>query len=114
MMTDLTIAVELEDEDGSAYLQLRLGKVSKTKQITDKINVDFNDAGEVVGVEFIFHSLRTASIKLFEGKGISESDRLEIFKLLILKGSSFDSKPAGVWLFPKTLFQSSAPQPIFA
>ncbi len=113
-MSDLKIAVELEDEDGSAYLRLRLGKVAKTRRITDKINVDFNADGEVLGVEFIFYGLRSASIKLFEGNGISDEDRREIFKLLILKGSSFDSKPAGVWRIPKTMFQSSAPQPIFA
>jgi uncharacterized protein YuzE len=58
-----TSAVVLtEDEDGSAYLKLGSEKVVRTKRISDKINVDFNMHGEVVGIEFLFYSLTHAAL----------------------------------------------------
>jgi uncharacterized protein YuzE len=113
-MSDLQISMELEDEDGSAYLQLRTAEIAKTKRITDKVMVDFSANGEVVGVEFIFHSLKTATMPMFLNKGISEDDLKTILRMLVSQASTFKSKSAGIWQMPKGIFQSSTqPQLVF-
>jgi len=112
-MSDYQIAMELEDEHGSAYLKLRDSEIAKTKKLNDNIMLDWSSDGELVGVEFLFHSLRTANLALFVNKQIPQEDLTVILRMLASQGTFFTSKSAGVLRLPKTSFQFSA-QPVFA
>jgi|GEM_PF-1839045 len=107
-MTKTKVALSLEDQHGSAYLELRDGEVLRTEEIQNNVLVDYGAQDEVVGIEFLFHAFSTAEVSMFRGRGFSESDIKILEQFFTSKCSKFQSTAAGVWNIPVTHFRSEA------
>jgi len=51
--TSLTETEDIEISTEAVYVTLRASKVSQTKQIAPNVLIDYDDNGEVVGVEVL-------------------------------------------------------------